>query len=259
MSNFQVPVELFMHSPVVTVRPDAGLDDAFRTMTDRGISSLPVVDADDRLLGILSRTDLLRVASRESGIRADASSLTLPDRPVSEEMTGEVRTVARDEDLEVAARQMVKHRIHRVVVTEDDRPVGILSTRDLMLALEEKGVNHPVREFMSSPVFTIRAEEPLAMAVERLEKARVTGLVVVEDDWPVGLFSQTEAMEARDLPRSTAVGDVMNPRILTLAPGTRLHRAAAQAAATRVRRIVVQDGDRLVGILTGLDFARAVS
>ncbi|TVP77018.1 MAG: CBS domain-containing protein [Gemmatimonadales bacterium] len=259
MSNFRVPVELFMHTPPLTIHPEAPLEEAWALMAERGVSSLPVTDKDSSLVGILSRTDLLRVAGLETGRRPDSDSLVLPDRPISEEMTREVRTTSRDTPLDEAAKAMVQNRVHRLVVCEDGVPVGILSTRDLMLALEEKQANHPLSDWMSSPVFTIRAEEPVGMAVERLEKARVTGLVVVEDGWPVGMFSQTEALEARDLPRSTAVGDVMNPRILTLSPATRMHRAAAQAAATRVRRVVVQDGDRLVGILSGLDFARAVS
>jgi CBS domain-containing protein len=82
---------------------------------------------------------------------------------------------------------------------------------------------------------------------------------VVENDWPVGIFTQVEALESRDVPRNTPVEDVMSSRILALRPDTLLHRAAAQAAATRVRRVIVQDGDRLAGILTGLDFARAAS
>lgn len=259
MSNFRVPVELFMHVPPVVIHPDAPLEEAHDLMSRRGISSLPVTNGDGSLMGIVTRTDLLRVAGREAGLRPDADALVLPDRPVSEEMTRDVRTTTRDTPLEKAAAEMVRHRVHRLVVCDEEAPVGILSTRDLMLALEEKQANHPVSDWMSSPVFTIRAEEPLGMAVERLEKARVSGLVVVEDGWPVGMFAQPEALEARDLPRSTAVGDVMNPRILTLSPDTRMHRAAAQAAATRVRRVVVQKGDRLVGILSGLDFARAVS
>jgi CBS domain-containing protein len=258
MSNYQVPVKLYMSAPVLSVRPDASLEEAYDVMVEGRISSLPVLDQERLLVGLISRSDLLRIGRQESGSRPESEILTLPERTVSDEMTRDVLTVSQDMTLEVAAGLMVKHRVHRVVVTEDGKALGLLSTRDLMRAIDEKGTNLPLSEFMSSPVFTIRAEEALGMAVERLEKARVSGLVVVEDEWPVGVFTQTEALEARYLPRATAVGDVMSPRILTLASRTRLHRAAAQAATTGVRRVVVQDGERLVGILSGLDFAQAV-
>jgi hypothetical protein len=44
----------------------------------------------------------------------------------------------------------------------------------------------------------------------RLEKAHVIGRVVVEDDWPVGLFTQREALDARDRERNTPVEEVMS-------------------------------------------------
>jgi len=258
MSHFQVPVKLYMSSPVLSVRPEASLEEAYEVMVEGRISALPVLDSQRVVEGLITRSDLLRIGRTEAGSRPDSHVLAFPDRKVSAEMTREVQTVSPDMTLEVAAGMMARGRIHRVVVTEDARAIGLLSTRDLMRAIAEKEMSHPISEFMSSPVFTIRAEEGLGMAVERLEKARVSGLVVVEDDWAVGVFTQAEALEARHLPRGTAVGDAMNPRILTLAPRTRMHRAAAQAAATGVRRVVIQEGESLVGILSGLDFAQAM-
>jgi CBS domain-containing protein len=85
----------------------------------------------------------------------------------------------------------------------------------------------------------------------------VSGLAVLDDGWPVGVFTQEEALEARDQPRDTPVETAMNPAMLALEAETPLHRAAAQAEALRVRRIIVVRGTRLEGILSGLDFARA--
>jgi CBS domain-containing protein len=258
MSNFKVPTSLYMTPDVVTVQPDEALDVAYERILEHGISALPVVEEGGRLVGLITRTDLLKVGRRDASLRPRAQALILPPHRVSDEMTFPVRTVTAETPLDEAANLMVTERIHRVFVTDGDRLAGILTTRDLMRALMEKRMNHPVEEFMSSPVFTIRAEETLGLAVERLERARVSGLVVVEDEWPVGVFTQREALEARDVRRNTAVEDLMNPRLLSLAPATRMHRAAAQALAMEVRRVVVQDGDRMVGILSGLDFARAV-
>jgi CBS domain-containing protein len=260
MSTFQIPVSLYMSSPVAGVNADATLEEAYRGMQEANISALVVREPDTGTkLGLIRREDILRVGRLEAGRRPSDATLTLPDRAVSDEMTRDVPSVGPNAPLSEAAGLMVSNRTHRVLVTEEDGSCsGIVTTRDLMRALEEKRVNHEISEFMSHPVFTIRAEEPVSLAVERLERARVTGLVVVENDWPVGIFTQVEALESRDVPRHTAVEDVMSPRILALRPETRLHRAAAQAAATRVRRVIVQDGERLAGILTGLDFARAV-
>ncbi len=259
MASFAIPVSLFMSTPVHRISPSARLVEAEGAMRERGVSALVVAEPDGPLLGLIRRRDLLGVGRREAGRRPEDANLTLPDRPVSDEMSTEVIQVAPETGLEEVARLLVKARTHRAVVVEGERPVGIVTTRDLMRALDEKRMGTSVEDWMSSPVFTVRAEEPVSLAAERLERARVTGLVVVENGWPVGVFTEVEALESRDLPRHTPVEEVMSSRLLALRSDTRMHRAAAQAAATRVRRVVVQDDGELRGILTGLDFARAVA
>jgi predicted transcriptional regulator len=246
-----------MRSPVHTVRSDDNLQQVQDQLNGLSISSLAVIDADEELVGVISQTDLIRVGRRQAGSRGKAALLTLPNKLVSRRMTSEVFTVDPNDPISLAAKRMVERHVHRVYVLAARKLVGVLSTRDVMLAIRDKRVNAPILEWMSSPVFTIRAEEPVALATERLEKAHVTGLAVVEESWPVGVFTQREALEARDRTRDTPVEAVMNPAVLALEADTPLHRAAAQAEAMRVRRVIVVQGRRIQGILTGLDFARA--
>jgi predicted transcriptional regulator len=257
--SFQVPVELYMTSPVHTVGPDDDLREAQRRLDGLSISSLAVVDGSDEIVGVISRTDLIRVGRRQAGSRGKAALLTLPEMAVSRRMSTDVVKLSPEDSIATAAKQMVKGRLHRVFVEESGRLTGVLSTKDVMLAIRDKRMKNPISEWMSSPIFTIRSEEPVSLAAERLEKARVTGLVVVEDDWPVGLFTQREALEAHDRERHTAVEEVMSASLLALDVDTQLHRAAAQAAATKVRRVVAVRGRRMEGILTGIDFARAAA
>jgi CBS domain-containing protein len=257
MSSLTVPVGQYMTAPVHAVRPETDLAEVHEQLTSHGVSSLAVTDGDGQLQGVVSRTDLLRVGRRQSGIRGKAALLTLPKRPVSKVMTTDVVQVAAGDPLSLAARHMVEKRLHRVLVGADGKVDGIVSTRDVMLAIRDKRMGHPISRFMSSPLFTVRTYEPISLATERLEKARVSGLVVVEDEWPVGVFTQREALESRDLPRDTPVEETMSASILVLAQDTRLHRAAAQAAESNVRRVVAVHGPQMHGILTGIDFARA--
>jgi CBS domain-containing protein len=74
----------------------------------------------------------------------------------------------------------------------------------------------------------------------------------------VGLFTQREALEARAAPPEATVETFMTPALLCLQHGTPLHRAAALAVATRARRVLALDGRHVVGMLTGLDFCRAL-
>ncbi len=258
MSNYAFPSLLYMSSPLLSVPPTTRLEEAYSRLLEDGISSLGVVD-DGALVGAVSRTDLLRAGRREVSDGNRESALTLPPEPVERIMTRDVVTISPETPLADAARLMVSRYIHRVFVVENGVPLGVLSARDLMKVLEENRSQIPVRDYMTSPVFTIRDEEPLDEAVRRLDRAHVSGLVVVEEGWPVGVFGKMEALDARDLPGDTAIGDVMNPRVLVLPSSTSLHRAAGQARALGVRRVVLQDGSGIVGILSGLDFARAIS
>lgn len=62
------PVSSIMTAEVVTCRPDAAIDDLMRTMTDRRIRHVPVVDDDGALVGIVSIGDIVkhRIAELES-------------------------------------------------------------------------------------------------------------------------------------------------------------------------------------------------
>lgn len=205
-------------------------------------------------------TDLIRVGRIQAGTQPGAALLTLPDRQASEVMSADVVTVGPDEPISKAARCMLEGHFHRVYVVADENLLGVLTTRDLALAIRDKFVRQPIGDWMSSPVFTVRADEPISVATERLEKAHVTGLVVLEDDWPIGLFTQREALESSDHRRETPVEQVMSSAMLVLNEKTPLHRAAGQVAAMHARRVVaVNDHQRVAGILTGADFARVAA
>ena len=104
----------------------------------------------------------------------------------------------------------------------------------------------------------IATEEELALAVDRLDRANKQGLVVVEGAWPVGIFDQAAALAARGLEPEERVEEAMNLSVLVLPGHIPLARAAAQALAMHVRRILILDDRGLRGIVSGLDFARAV-
>ena len=66
----------------------------------------------------------------------------------------------------------------------------------------------------------VKADEPIALAVDRLDLSNKHGLVVVEEGFPVGIFDQACALDSRRLPPNTAVESAMNVRILILPAGT---------------------------------------
>lgn len=259
MPNFNVPVEQYMTEPVHAIAPSDSLASAHQRLEKFAISSLAVTDDGGNLAGVISRSDLLAVGRYQASSRGTAQLLTLPQQSVAELMTSDVLAVGPEDTVERACELMRKRQVHRVFVCDDRGLRGVFSTRDVMQVIAEARLNHPIREFMSKPLFTVRASESIGLATDRLQKARITGLIVVEDEWPVGLFTQAEAIVSRSLPRDTPVEEAMNSAMVCMPSDTRMFRAAQQANAMRVRRIIACRKRDMVGILTGMDFVRAAS
>jgi predicted transcriptional regulator len=259
MDTFNTPVREFMISPVRTIMESGRANDAEQAMSAWGISALAVVDRNDAMIGVLSRTDLLRAGRVRSQNGRRRKTLTLPQVAIRELMTPNVQIVAPDMPMSEAARRMVRDHIHRLYVSEDRLAVGVISTKEMMRAVAEARLAAPLSEFMHESIVMIRASDPLALAIDRLNAAHHVGLVVVDDGWPVGAFTQADALGAREAPADDRVDAWMDPRFICLPMATPLFRAAEQALATRARRVLAVDASGMRGILTGTDFARVAA
>jgi len=120
----------------VTITPDVSVTDALRLMTDRKIRRLPVLDAQGRLVGIVSDRDLLLASpSPATSLAIWEIHELLAKLTVEKIMTREVLTVPEDTPLEEAARLMVDRRIGGLPVMRGAALVGIISESDLFQAL----------------------------------------------------------------------------------------------------------------------------
>lgn len=117
-----VKVHDLMTEAVVTTEPHASIDRVRRIMQRNKVGAVPVVDTEGRPVGVVSATDLV------PSLKADA--------PVSSIMTEKVYTVPRYDDVSVAARIMRNHKIHRLVVTHEQKVVGVISAFDLLELVE---------------------------------------------------------------------------------------------------------------------------
>lgn len=111
----------------ITVRDVASLSDARRVVQGAHVTGLPVVDGEDRVIGVISQSDLVSEA------RYDDDAPPPHHRRVSEVMARPAVTIGSWAPVRVAARLMLDYRVHRlIVVDEEQHPVGILSTMDFV-------------------------------------------------------------------------------------------------------------------------------
>jgi CBS domain-containing protein len=259
MRSFEKPVRDYMATPVHTVTVDDDVSDAEKLLREKRVSCLAVVGRDGKMAGVISENDLLQIGHILGRIHGGHGMVTLPASCVGDVITGRIVSCAPDATMGRAAQAMIDGKIHRLFVLEGEKPVGVVSTRDMMRVLMDEQVKSPVADWMTRRVVTIASTATIADAVEKLVNSRAPELVVLEGDAPAGLFTQAEAVEAREQPPAAPVSTAASYSLVTLPGNTPLFRAAGFALSTRARRVLVIEGATVQGVLNGLDFTRAVA
>ena len=122
----------------ITVTEDTSFEDALRTMKDRKIRRLPVVNRDGRLVGIVVEKDLLYASpSPATSLSVFEVHYLLARMRIRDVMTKRVYTVGEDCPLEEAARIMVDHRIGSLPVMAGGALTGIITETDIFKAFVE--------------------------------------------------------------------------------------------------------------------------
>lgn len=147
-------VDDFMTPDPLTVRPETPLTEAIKLLAERHISGLPVVDAQNRLVGVVSEGDLMW---RESGVQTPPylmllDSVIFLDNPIKYErelhkalgetvkdvMTKRPITIAANQPLPEAAHLLTERQVHRLIVVDaDQKVVGVLTRGDVVRALAQ--------------------------------------------------------------------------------------------------------------------------
>jgi len=150
-----------MTRDVMTVRPETPVAQAIRLMLDNNFSGLPVMNADGKMVGILTEGDLLRRS--ETGTerhrprwleilmgpgRIAGEYVRTHGRKVEDIMTTGVVSVAADTPLDEVVSLMERRRIKRLPVLDGDALLGIVSRADLLRSLL-KALEAPHNETLS--------------------------------------------------------------------------------------------------------------
>jgi CBS domain-containing protein len=150
-------VEDLMTGRPRAVRAEAAIEEAAQIMELEDVGSLPVVDEQGRLLGVVTDRDIaVRAVSKGRG----------PSTPVGDVASTEVVTVSPGDDLDAALDQMARYRVRRLPVVQGDVLVGMFSQADVARDGNEKSVGEVVG-LISQPNAGPRVEESIANA--RLE------------------------------------------------------------------------------------------
>lgn len=212
------PVAAIMHAEITSAPVDAPVAYIVTLLLERGVRSLPVVDAAQRLVGIITDGDLLHRAGLTTRIGLQKE---LPD----------------------------------------DQAHALLN------ALRQSPLT--AREIMTTPVFSVQAEEPVRSAVARMVSHDLKRLPVIDDDGRLtGMVSRIDIFRAvefrhsddsdNEAPRSgRSITDLMYTDAPTVSRDAGLEAIVRALETSGRRRVVVTDAERRVlGIITDGDLLR---
>jgi CBS domain-containing protein len=129
-----------MSKIVISVRPEATLMDAVKTLTKHHLSGAPVVTKEGQVIGFISEPNLMDVLFDES----------LRTAPVTKFMTSSVHVLDSQDSISTAASMFSMYGIRRLPVVENGRFVGVVTRRDLLAyALHHpEPLRDPLRELI---------------------------------------------------------------------------------------------------------------
>lgn len=122
INDMTVKIEDLMSKRVITAQPHHTVEHVRTMMNKNRILAVPIVGPDGEAVGIVTSSDLKDGHNEQS--------------PVSKVMTENVYKLPAYNNVDIAARVMRKHKIHHVVVTHEQKIVGIISSFDLLKLVE---------------------------------------------------------------------------------------------------------------------------
>jgi CBS domain-containing protein len=116
----------YMDTVVPTLSPETGIMTAVDFLLQHRVTGAPVVDADEKLVGIITETDLLRLVTE--GVQGEPPI----EATVAEYMTTDVITVSPTVDIYYIAGMFLTNKFRRLPVVENDKIVGAITRFDLL-------------------------------------------------------------------------------------------------------------------------------
>jgi len=195
-----------MRVEVLTLGVDASIHEVAAVVLDHRIGAVPLLDG-DKLVGIITTTDLLRASRTEPG---QSDWHIRPEVRVRESMSTTLSIVEPDQTMEEAIDLCRNGSVRHLPVVEAGRLVGIISDRDLRFGLGQEIVSDlvaqeegrlevprtPLSALMATDLVTIEPQAPLTAAADLMLKHGFSALPVLDGGRLIGIITQTDVLRS---------------------------------------------------------------
>ena len=193
----QQTIGKYASRPVVAVDSEASMQEALQLMSDKRISCIIVLSFGEPV-GILTERDVVFAANWLLG---------QPELLVKEVMNKPVMTASEDITIAQAYQTFTEHNIRHLVVLDAKLDmVGIFTQTDLVRSLKDKAFADVdgIASLMTPQILHVESDVPARYALSLMARRSVSGIVVMKDGAPVGMFTERDVVnqiaDGNDLP-----------------------------------------------------------
>lgn len=251
-------VKDIMHTNLITCKADATLGQVAVLLHNNHVHALVVTDRDGRAAGVISDFDLLA----GEWLSSDPESLeTMRKLTAADMMSKPISVIESNVPLEEAAREFIEKEVNRLVVTENGKPVGIISLSDFVAHIAQTGKSKrdSVGDVMSDAILVCRGKTPIISAARAMTSAGWRSVLVVDAYGKVlGVVSGRDLLSfvQNGDAEGKIVRDVMHPA-LTIDITDSLREAADKMIQNHHHRLVVIDRENPdafpLGVISSFD------
>ena len=190
------PVKEIMSREVISISPKYSIKESVSVMTENGIGSLPIVDKEGKVVGIVTERDFAL---------ALAGSLT--NETVGEIMIKDVITTTPGTPIESCSKIMVRNNLRRIPVVEEDKMIGIVTSTDILRFFGDKEMfasmtsnsgldvlKRKISEIVKPNISVTESYVKLGDLCDLLAEKNIGGVPVVDDDKLVGIITERDIL-----------------------------------------------------------------
>ena len=254
-----------MHRGLITCAPETSLGQVATMLTQHHVHALVVTEQTDSPLGIISDFDLLA----GEWLSVDEESLNTMRRLTARDlMTSPIESVDVNTPVNEVARRMADKEIHRLLVTDSDKPVGVISISDFVagIAAQEAIRRETVGDVMSDTFLVCREDNSILSAARTMTQAGWRSIIVVNARGKLqGVIAGHDLLRLAGtvVDEGLKVGELMNRNLIT----TDIHSSLQQAADLMIQnhrhRVIVvdkSDPDSFpLGVISSFDIVAAMA
>jgi len=232
-----------MHKGLITCSPETSLGQVAALLNEQQIHALVVSEQEEHPLGIISDFDLLA----GEWLSVDEESLnTMRTLTARDLMTAPIETVEVNTSVSEAAKRMADRDIHRMLVTEAGKPIGIISISDFVAGIAEQEAvkRETVGDVMSNTFLVCREDNTVLSAARTMTQAGWRSIIVVNSRGELqGVITGHDLLPlaGSSTDENLKVSTLMNRNLITIDINSSLQEAADLMIQKHRHRVIVVD------------------